>query len=250
MEDASGAEGQWVADAMERYLNKERWEQWVGTVAATVPDGFEAYARILHRVSGNGAPEVRWADVAAQKGTVIHPAVQFHRLAQTELYGNAILDGAVYGRPSQGELDERQLAALVGLLAEHSGPGQETFQAVWDGWGGFEPGCGSIPTGSGEPLTVAGGLRKYWVFRGTMAELAHPPWFEDEPGMISQTPNLAWPADRRWCLATEIDFDSTVVGGSAELIAAVVHSPVLEAVEVTPATDLSSEGDVINAPRQ
>ncbi|MFB9163484.1 hypothetical protein [Arthrobacter psychrochitiniphilus] len=250
MEQVDGSDGQWIADALERYLNKELWDQWIGTVATTIPDSFQAYARILHRVSGNTTTEVRWTDVAAAKGTTVHPAVQFHRLAQTELYGNAVLEGAPYGRPDQGELDQTQLVALAEILAGHTAAGQDVFQAVWVGWGSFAPGDGGIPDGAGERLRVAGGLREYWVFRGAMAELACPPWSEEEGGTHRETPNLAWPAGRSWCLATEIDFDSTLVGGSAELIAAVVNSPVLEALQVSPATNLSSEGDVINAPRQ
>ncbi len=246
MEDASGAEGQWIADALEPVLKKP---ECFGAVAATIPGHYEAYARILHRVSGNSTPEIRWADVAEQKGTTLHPAVQFHRLAGTELYGNAVLDGAVYGRPSQGELDETQLAALAKILAGHTGAGQAVFQAVWVGWGGFEPGNDGIPSGPGVRLRVAGGLREYWVFRGTMAELACPPWREDVASPHSETPNLAWAADRSWCLATEIDFDSTLVGGTAELIAAVVHSRELEALEVTPSTNLGSEGDTVNTPQ-
>lgn len=248
MDDASGAEGQWIADALERYLTKERWDQWFGTVATTVPDTFEAYARIFHPLGGYREPEIHWADVARAKGTQFHSAAQFHRLAAMELYGHPVIDGAELGAPRTGELDGKQLSVLAGLLSEHTAAPQDTFQGIWVGWGGFEPGTGNIPTGPGGPLTVAKGLRAYWVFRGTVAELVRPPWFDEGTGKNTQPPNLAWPADRSWCLATEIDFDSTLVGGTAELIAAVVHSPDLEALEVTTATNLSSEGDKLNGP--
>lgn len=103
--------------------------------------------------------------------------------------------------------------------------GQGIFQAVWVGWGGFDPGTGGIPTGTGGPLSAARGFREYWVFRGTIAEPARPPWFRDGSDgdgldVNTQTPNLARPADRSWCLATGVDFDSTLVGGTAELVAA------------------------------
>ncbi|ALO66274.1 hypothetical protein AS189_06960 [Arthrobacter alpinus] len=256
MDATSGAEGQWIADALEQYLTKERWEQWIGTVAATIPDSYEAYARIFHRMNQGDESERRWADIAQAKRTQVHPEAQFHLLAKAELYQDAIIDGAdgvEYWRPDLGALDAGQLTALAAVLGAHSGSSsigedQDIFQAVWDGWGGFDPGSGSIPAVSGEPLTVAGGLRKYWVFRGSIAELARPPWFDDGLGLNTQSPNLVWPADRSWCLATEIDFDSTLVGGTAELIAAVVHSSDLEALEVTPATNLSSEGDKLNGP--
>ncbi|WP_327045800.1 hypothetical protein OG320_29665 [Microbispora sp. NBC_01189] len=45
----------------------------------------------------------------------------------------------------------------------------------------------------------------------------------------TQSPSLFWPADRAWCVATEIDFDSTFVGGSTAAIGAVLTAPMLEA---------------------
>ena len=48
----------------------------------------------------------------------------------------------------------------------------------------------------------------------------------------AQSPNLIWPADHAWVLVGEIDFDSTIVGGSAELVAALVADPGLEAAEI------------------
>lgn len=252
MDLASGSEGQWIAGALERYMTRELWDQWAGTVATTVPDTFEAYARIFHRMDGGNKPDRRWADVAAAKGTRMHPEAQFHRLAKTELYRDAPIAGAhgvEYWRPTTGELDQGQLEALAGLLGARTPEHQDIFQAVWVGWGGFEPGAGGIPAGPGGRLSVAKGLREYWVFRGSLAELARPPWFDGDDGRNTQPPNLAWPADRSWCMATEIDFDSTVVGGTAELIAAVVHSRELEAMEVAPAGNLSSEGDQLNTPQ-
>ncbi len=37
---------------------------------------------------------------------------------------------------------------------------------------------------------------------------------------LGQSPNICWPADRASCAASEIDFDSTLVAGSEELITA------------------------------
>jgi hypothetical protein len=51
--------------------------------------------------------------------------------------------------------------------------------------------------------------------------------------------NLFWPADRSWCVATEVDFDSTLVGGDTALIAAILAAPELEVWEVEPSDDLA-----------
>ena len=47
-------------------------------------------------------------------------------------------------------------------------------------------------------------------------------------------------------MATEIDFDSTVVAGSAALVEAVLAREDLEAWSVQPADLLSTDGDVVN----
>jgi hypothetical protein len=59
-------------------------------------------------------------------------------------------------------------------------------------------------------------------------------------------PNLIWPADRSWFVVSEVDFDSTLVGGSAELIKAIVESPALEAWQVEPTDSLAFDADKIN----
>lgn len=68
-----------------------------------------------------------------------------------------------------------------------------------------------------------------------------------EPGAWpTQSPALFWPADRAWCVATEIDFDSTLVGGTAAAIAAVLASPDLEVLPVEPGDSLQSDADLVN----
>lgn len=61
-----------------------------------------------------------------------------------------------------------------------------------------------------------------------------------------QSPSLLWPQDRAWCLATEIDVDSTLVGGPAPLVDALVASAALEAHPVRPDGDLAINGDHVN----
>ncbi|TMD41293.1 MAG: hypothetical protein E6I88_07925 [Chloroflexi bacterium] len=44
-----------------------------------------------------------------------------------------------------------------------------------------------------------------------------------------QTPNLWWPEDRSWCVATEIDLAETYVGGSDACIARILEDRGLDA---------------------
>ena len=50
-----------------------------------------------------------------------------------------------------------------------------------------------------------------------------------------QSANLWWPADRAWCVATEIDFAWTYVGGTRAVVDALLADPRLDAVETTAA---------------
>jgi hypothetical protein len=49
-------------------------------------------------------------------------------------------------------------------------------------------------------------------------------------------------------VASEIGWDSTLVGGSHELIRAVLEDGALEAVRVDPSDDLTWDGDRLNRP--
>jgi hypothetical protein len=60
------------------------------------------------------------------------------------------------------------------------------------------------------------------------------------------SPNLIWPADRSWFIASEVDFDSTLVGGSRALIGALVAAADFEVLEVEPDTLLTAFSDKLN----
>jgi hypothetical protein len=54
------------------------------------------------------------------------------------------------------------------------------------------------------------------------------------PEPHEQSANLWWPADRAWCVVTDIDLMSTYVGGSHACIGEVLDTPGLEAVAAAP----------------
>jgi hypothetical protein len=57
---------------------------------------------------------------------------------------------------------------------------------------------------------------------GGSAAFCQPPAF--------QSPNLWWPADRAWCVASDIDLPSTYLGGTRALVEEVPGDDRLEAV--------------------
>jgi hypothetical protein len=88
--------------------------------------------------------------------------------------------------------------------------------------------------------------RNFLLLHGPLASarfIGHqvtPDWF------IEQSPQLIWPDDRAWCVGTEIDFDSTVVGGSTDLIDELLATKGLEALPVRAGDSLAYDADRIN----
>ena len=64
--------------------------------------------------------------------------------------------------------------------------------------------------------------------RGPLSEANNIGWtFSD--AFQSQSPNLLWPRDRSWIMATEIDFNVTLIGGSESLVATILNAGSLTA---------------------
>lgn len=194
-------------------------------VGAVVPTGYEAVVRVLHP-PGDGRT---WAQVAAASGCLIHPLAQWCCIA-ADFRGD--------GRHSDIDPDEGSVpASTLGAVLDHC-PGEgRLYQAVWDGFGSWTEGRHEL----GE--LVRGRGRDYLVFETPRAPVTR--W----PGMQPHWPqsaNLVWPPDRAWCIATEIDWDSTLVAGSAAMCRALLGDARLEAFEVHYDDDLSWCGDTLN----
>jgi hypothetical protein len=99
--------------------------------------------------------------------------------------------------------------------------------------------------------------RGHVLFRGGVAELAradwelHVPWRDraaEDHGFAPSalTPSLIWPADRAWVSVTEVDYDSTIVAGSRELVDALRSEPGLEVVGIPEGAALSYDSGGVN----
>ena len=99
--------------------------------------------------------------------------------------------------------------------------------------------------------------RSFVLFRGAVGEFADDDWELRMPwrdlaaeamGAVptAQSPSLLWPADRAWVVVSEVDFDSTIVGGSRELVDAICRSPELEALPLPADASLSWGADEVN----
>jgi hypothetical protein len=77
-----------------------------------------------------------------------------------------------------------------------------------------------------------------------------PPWTwaigRPSTGSSRSHQSLIWPKDNIWCVATEVDFDSTLITGERHLIDAVLGAEDLEAMPIEPSDCLESRGDTVN----
>lgn len=230
---------------------RERLHGFAVDVGSVVPHGFEAYARIFHPAWAPGVAEVRWSDVAASTGRTVHPEMQFHAIA-APLPGHETGPPSWYG-PREGKLSENQVRALIPLLARHTSTPERCLFCLWDGYGYFNPGATIAFTSfwpEGEPhvppppqplptpprARVRMPGREYMLFTGSVAQAE---------GWLSG-PNLWWPEDRAWCVASEIDLPYTYVGGTGPLIAEILTDPALEALPATLHDRITADGDSIN----
>ncbi|MEJ1089676.1 hypothetical protein WDU99_15280 [Microbacterium sp. Mu-80] len=99
--------------------------------------------------------------------------------------------------------------------------------------------------------------RAYVLFSAAPAAFVDPAWVLDAPwrdrpaeahgfAPAAQHPNMLWPDDHAWVMVSEIDFDSTIVAGSAELITAICADATLEAEPIPVNADLSWQADGVN----
>jgi len=247
-----------------------------GAVTHQVPQGFDAYARIFHRASDQEGRPARWSDVAAAMGTTAHREMQWYALIGSPdpcTYDDSRWPG---NGPMTGELDEPQLDALCEILAAHTGEPENclfglcTIELWEESFTRDELKKNPLlrlPLGR-DHIVLAGplsaidqldndGKANPGPSRGSFTAVSHSDLQGEEAPQLEpnslgplgghDAPSLIWPADRSWLVASEVDFDSTLVGGDRDLIQAILAAPELEAWEVEPDDSLVCDADKVNA---
>jgi hypothetical protein len=239
-----------------------------GRVCCIVPAGFAGYARVLHPAADEHGGPASWAHVCDVTGRIAHPLMQWHAIstgpraeAQTGVPSWPGSD------PEVGNLPPAELAGVLEILARITADPGDCYHAVWDGWAWLHGTGATIfayhaseqrPVSPPPPLppalpedVLAGPRlrhpgRDYLLFRGPLRAALSTGHQVTTDWRLPQSPSLLWPADGSWLLATEVDFDSTLVGGSAELINELLRATQLEAWPVGADDDLTINGDRIN----
>lgn len=237
-------------------------------VGSVCPGGFDAYARLLHPVTaGDGRPPTTWAAVCDATGREAHALMQWNAIAGAGKVrpGNGQYETSRWagGKPEQGNLDSLALERVCEVLAEHTSRDTSCFFALWEGWGWIHgspavavvtwPGEQARPVPPAFPDEVIRGprlrhpARNYLLFAGPLIAARQIGWQSSWNAFFPQSPNLFWPEDRSWCVATEIDFDSTIVAGDERLVASLLAAPDLEVWRVSVDDSLAHTADTVNS---
>jgi hypothetical protein len=135
--------------------------------------------------------------------------------------------------PQAGTLEPAAARALAAVLARHTRTPGRCFFAVWEGWGGA-----SVFDRLRAP-TFSLPHRRYHLLAGAARDAGDsvlvPP--------RHQTASLWWPADRAWCVATEVDLYSTVVGCSEAAALELTDCGRYDVAAVGPATPITRADD-------
>jgi hypothetical protein len=251
----------WLTDVTPLAWVEESLKLSAHHVASIVPEGFAAYARVLHPHVEEGKL-VRWAELARRNGRVAHPHMQFPFIASPQTEDPPPELGGHIG-PSEGVLPIAERRVLVELLRPATSTPEQCWFAVWEGWGHDDRGVTARLVLPHRRYLVYGGpveaalarMPRSWVLG--MNLLANQPLETDEPldpeeivasasALGDDCPNLWWPEDRAWFVATPIDLSSTYIGGSRELVGRLLGNPQLEAVPAGPDDSLILASDEIN----
>ena len=229
-EDVS--EARWVEERLSAF----------GTLRSLLPEGFAAYARILHPAYLNRDEErpVRWSTVAEWTGRTVHPLMQFERIAGLSEDPHDMYKDPPWGSlPKDGSIPERECRTLAKVLRSLTSTPDSCFFCLWEGYGNIDTRLYKASS------RVRAPGRDYLLFRGPIDAIMA--FLAGDGPFWGHSPNIWWPEDRAWCVATDIDLYDTYVGGSVECIEAIMSNPDLEALPTTIDARLDLHGDTINA---
>jgi hypothetical protein len=197
-------------------------------VGWVIPEGFAAYARVFHppyRLTSSGTTiPVRWRDIAAANNRTIAAEMQRLDLSAEPSRFSRSGEELWTQQPASGILPREIAERLAAILASHTRTPESCWFGVWLGRGDLRIGLERAPVFSVPE-------RDLFLLHGTVADVLTT---ISDVDWIYRSPNLWWPDDRAWCVATEIDFNWSYVGGSLNCIQQILSDSELEAVPTGP----------------
>ncbi|OBJ58191.1 hypothetical protein [Mycobacterium sp. 1423905.2] len=212
-------------------------------VGSLVPASFAAYARVLHPAfdhQGGERRRVSWAQIARANRKVVHPQMQFARLlGYTSRYDSGYRPeqpGLLDEAPAVGTLPPNIAASLARTLARHTMTTDRCWFAVWHGHAALDPAFHD-----GSTFSLPG--RNYHLARGPLAAASQSLGIHQVSHLSA---NLWWPDDHAWCVATEIDLDSTYLGASQACIEELAADSELEVMPLSVTAGVTADSDTLN----
>lgn len=226
-----------------------------------------------------------WSMIAERTGRIMHPLVQSRRLTNNEQLMD-FDDGWRLHQIPEGWFDPRLLSLLTTHLTT-STP-DDIVIAIWNGWAlpnqmqayaqissdpvrdsdaerwqrefarSHQEALAAVSSDFREAVRSGPHLefpnRDFVLLQTSLAELGDPDWgigagIGWTGGDRDPSPQMVWPEDHAWVVASEIDWDSTIVAGSRSVVDAILFDAALEVFEVNATDDLTWDGDLINPDR-
>ncbi len=223
------------------------------------------------------AEPLRWANVAELTGRTVHRTMQWASIegSYPELDYTKLRAGDVYiEAPEEGKLPLELAQTLWPLLGQHTKNPNTCFFAIWEGFGGLpnfirEAPAFEIPGRRfylfGAPLwTVKKSMytgatyddmgESFAVMVSNGEKMPSPKEIREmlrdlpkpEAPIVDQRPNLWWPEDHAWCVATEIDLNTTYIAGTQALIDTLLAHLELETYPAQPSDKITYNSDTVN----
>jgi hypothetical protein len=222
--DAAAAE--WVV------ANLRGFGEGVGSI---IPARFESYARVFHPAwyGPPGSRPVRWEDVAAANGRVMHPAAEWGSLTGSlEYIYNGGQPGIWEQPPALGGPPSAVAERLVAVLGNFTGTPADCWFGVSGVWGSRL----RAPKFGIEH-------RRFYLLKGPLISAVFSPHDDDYRGLLA---DLWWPADRAWFVGSDVDLLSTYIGGTRACISAPLEQQGLEVLSIPLDQGLAWDTDTIN----
>ena len=249
---------EWLEDVSPAGWIASRLHPSMQDVGSVIPEGFEAYGRLFHPAEGGGdRGRERWSDVARRNQRLVHPEMQFHWISRP--LGQRPPEGYHPGEgPSWGSLPVPERRVLVEVLTRYTTTPDSCFFCVSEGRGPLDH-DEDIEWHKAGTLGALGARlrrrrprrvgpvrpqvelpsRRYYLYGGPLATALAPLGFD-------QSPNLWWPEDRAWFVATEVDYAWTYVGGTHEVIEELIADERLEVLPASLSDEPFYDSDLLN----
>lgn len=238
--------GSWIRSAIPNGIGPRVNEQ--------VPPLFDTYVRILHPALSHLDEEITWTRMARELGRAAHRRMTWEGLA-SDRGSIAGASARVAAPPATGEMWPPLLRIVAHLLAEYTatpglcyfgldtthgdarGPDSQA-SLFWLGRQSFTILTGRVRDAPALGLWETGGMQ--WAIDTARNSASESPRFR------LQAPNLMWPDDQSWFLATGYESNSTLLGGAHELLDACMRTPHLDAWRLEPTDAIRADVDPLN----